>query len=303
MRNDAFLRSINVGMVCSESYTKPALVALSSLRKNTPKNIRINFYLISKIRDRKLSPFRKALSSDDTLNFLFIDPAVFGKVAEETGKRYGEAILRIFAPYFLKNKNERLLYMDADFLIVNNIMDFYDCPFSESEILAGTLDDGLSFPTQEDQCRRLGIPTGTYLNTGLTIIDIQKYTSLISLQKLIAFVNQNLDKFLFLDQDAVSLAFFGHIHFYLSYKYNYWASGIQERLPVSPKEKPLMCAYHFGGESKPWVHWASKSWTNEKMWWRYAFRILNPFWCTWTLLCKFLHLCWNRLPRLPRRNK
>ena len=71
------------------------------------------------------------------LHFVFVDPAMFDGFPES--KRYPRQIYyRIAAPLLLPDTLERILYLDADTVIINPLTQLYAAPFGDAYFMACT---------------------------------------------------------------------------------------------------------------------------------------------------------------------
>lgn len=84
------------------------------------------FLLHSDLTDGDEADIRAALP-DVGLHFVFVDPAMFDGFPES--KRYPRQIYyRIAAPLLLPDTLERILYLDADTIIINPLTTLYTTP-------------------------------------------------------------------------------------------------------------------------------------------------------------------------------
>ena len=135
---------------------------------------------------------------------------------------------RIFAPYVLENY-DRLLYLDADTLVVKNV-DFLMEFDMKGNTLAATHDGAAIGPLsahgtepKEDWLQSIGITTGRYLNAGILVIDQKKFTKFDLGAEMVSYFDQyRLEARLF-DQDFINF-FFQNDWIELSPKYNFQMS-------------------------------------------------------------------------------
>ena len=79
----------------------------------------------------------RAALPDVGLHFVFVDPAMFDGFPES--KRYPRQIYyRIAAPLLLPDTLERILYLDADTVIINPLTTLYATPFGDAYFMACT---------------------------------------------------------------------------------------------------------------------------------------------------------------------
>ena len=94
------------------------------------------FILHSDLTDGDEADIRAALP-DVGLHFVFVDPAMFDGFPES--KRYPRQIYyRIAAPLLLPDTLERILYLDADTIIINPLTTLYETPFGDAYFMACT---------------------------------------------------------------------------------------------------------------------------------------------------------------------
>lgn len=94
------------------------------------------FILHSDLTDGDEADIRTALPDVD-FHFVFVDPAMFDGFPES--KRYPRQIYyRIAAPLLLPDTLERILYLDADTVIINPLTALYATPFGDAYFMACT---------------------------------------------------------------------------------------------------------------------------------------------------------------------
>lgn len=94
------------------------------------------FILHSDLTDGDEADIRTALPDVD-FHFVFVDPAMFDGFPES--KRYPRQIYyRIAAPLLLPDTLERILYLDADTVIINPLTTLYATPFGDAYFMACT---------------------------------------------------------------------------------------------------------------------------------------------------------------------
>ena len=110
--------------------------------------------------------------------------------------------------------------------------------------VVGVVEDGLGRKSKKKLLLGLGIPSHeNYFNSGVMLIDIDRYVEEDILTKFIDCINKNADKLKMYDQDAFNIIL-GKEVYYLDKIYN-----LQTFMPVENKKIVFL---HFIGSLKPW---------------------------------------------------
>ena len=110
--------------------------------------------------------------------------------------------------------------------------------------VVGVVEDGLGRKSKKKLLLGLGIPSHeNYFNSGVMLIDIDRYVEEDILTKFIDCINKNADKLKMYDQDAFNIIL-GKEVYYLDKIYN-----LQTFMPVENKKIVFL---HFVGPLKPW---------------------------------------------------
>lgn len=186
----------------------------------------------------------------------FMDKIGFGF---DTGG-WNEVILaRLLMSEFLSSDLHRIIYLDADTLILGDIATLWN------QDLAGKTLGMVCEPTA-DRIRRtnLGIGDYKYCNSGVLLVDLDNWRSFDWQDKILAYCRENADYLLASDQDALNVVLKDDIAI-LSPRFNY--SNVFDYYPYIFLNK-LMPGFatledysesgqhpvvvHFLGEERPW---------------------------------------------------
>ena len=134
------------------------------------------------------------------LHFVFVDPAMFDGFPES--KRYPRQIYyRIAAPLLLPDTLERILYLDADTVIINPLTTLYATPFGDAYFMACTHTRKL---LEKLNAARLGMDEAApYINTGVLLYNLPALRADLDMERVRAFADEKQDVFLLPDQDMV----------------------------------------------------------------------------------------------------
>lgn len=234
---------MNILVSCNEKYLELARYMLFSLRVH---NEYLNVYLIHEnVSDEALSDLELFFQMHNigNLNIIKFDSSQIElplKDDEITGHITKEAYFRLYAPYFLPEDMDRILYLDCDIICVDNISDFYNTDF-KGNILCGCSNADIA---NDEYITRLQLPIGsTYINSGVLLFNLKKYKEYVSIKELNHFITENASILHFQDQDVVNKMFFDKILF-CDIKYNF-----QIGMLLYNEGGKLI---HYTGPIKPW---------------------------------------------------
>lgn len=233
---------LNIAFAIDENYIIPSGVLLFSILKNN-SNLNIHFHIFTTCDDMgKFCNFKK-FNADITIYVL--NENYFSSL--QTPGHFSPAIYyRVAIPYVLEGKVDNILYIDADVLCVSSLQELTLIDISDYYI-AAVEDLGMS----KNDVRNLGM-LGKYFNSGVMIINVEKWIVSDIFNKFMSLVNERV--FAYPDQDALNILFDENI-LYISNKYNHFTE-------VESEEAVLV---HYVGWLKPW----SMAADNNEMYLRY----------------------------------
>lgn len=234
---------MNILVSCNEKYLELARYMLFSLRVH---NNRLNVYLIHEnVSNEAISDLKLFFDMYDigNLEIIKFDSSKIElplKDDEVTGHITKEAYFRLYAPYFLPEDMDRILYLDCDIICVDNIKEFYNTDFKDN-ILCGCPNADIA---NDEYIDRLQLSKGSiYINSGVLLFDLKKYREYVSMEKINRFITENASILHFQDQDVVNKLFFSKI-MYCDMKYNF-----QIGMLLYNEGGKLI---HYTGPIKPW---------------------------------------------------
>ncbi|MDT2641068.1 glycosyltransferase family 8 protein [Enterococcus dongliensis] len=165
------------------------------------------------------------------------------------------AYLRISVPPILREKKyHRMLYIDADTLILEDIKELYDTNL-EGKTIGAVIDPG-----QIKALNRLGVSsTDYYFNSGIMLIDLERWQEQNITERTLDYLKKEADKILYHDQDALNAVLYEDwkgIHpkwnMQTSLVFNRFSAPTKcyESLYEEGRNNPAII--HFTGHDKPW---------------------------------------------------
>lgn len=256
---------MNVVYVADDNYAKHLGISLNSLLENNKSLEIINIYIISvNIGEDKLIKLKNTVNKYkrklEIINFSNIlnefnytpDTSRFGIAA------YGRLFLDILLPQTL----DKVLYLDVDTLVLNDISKLYNLNI-DKYLLAMSLEPTINKQIKID----IGLyENSPYYNSGVILFNLKRWRKENARITCLNYLESIKDISLFPDQDAINGSFIHKIK-PLSPKYNfisnfkYWSyESLVENLAAykifskkvfeNAKKNPSIL--HFAGDERPW---------------------------------------------------
>lgn len=130
---------MNILVAINKNYVRPTNVLLNSIGYSNNKE-NFNIYILNKNLDKDdLENITEGLD----LNRFIINNIKIPKCEIDTfpvlEKRYPEEIyFRLYASKYLPKDLDRVLYLDADTLVINSLKEFYETDFEGNFFIAAT---------------------------------------------------------------------------------------------------------------------------------------------------------------------
>lgn len=207
---------------------------------------------------------------------------------------------RLFIPSIFREYS-RVLYLDCDIIILQNIDEIFETQFQEPEVigaipefqfltLISKFQEIPKFKTTQEYYKEILNITKSdkYVNAGVLLFDIQKCLEFGFVEKCLDLIEKNPlpGKFFYChDQDIINCICKGRIHF-LSNEYNFLAVYVSQysiqikyfRKKIDPEEVQKLIEdskkakiLHFASKGKPWKKpYTDYSKTIE--WWKVAMK-------------------------------
>jgi lipopolysaccharide biosynthesis glycosyltransferase len=160
---------------------------------------------------------------------------------------------RLWVDHFFPAEVERVLYLDADILVVGKIDELCDID------LKGNIVGAVSIPNS-DRGAYLGIPAEyAYFNSGVMVFDLTAWRRERIGDRILDYVRANPERLIDPDQDALNACLYDR-RLSLGYGWNVISPFFYDdhplRIPASDRITAMRDAriIHFNGASKPWSY-------------------------------------------------
>lgn len=260
---DSTLQPIILVCAADNNYAMPLAVMVRSALANLESNRKIALFIldggISKSNKNKIT---KSLQSEQIdISWLQIDDTQLNNLIL-TGHLTTAAYYRLLIPKLLPPEFNKAIYLDSDMIVKGNLEELWNIPLKDNYVLA-VQDDHQLYISMSEGLRNYqdtGIcPDYKYFNSGLLVINLEKWRKENIGAKIIEYINQNKEYVKDNDQDglnAILAGKWGEIHPRWNqmpriYDYSSWQeSPYPEDIYKELLHKPYII--HFTNSPKPW---------------------------------------------------
>ena len=233
--------NIPIAFASDNNYVKYLSVAIISLTDNMSKDYNYDIVILEdKIKDKSKLLLLEQVKDFKNVSLRFIDINRFfdknNDVKFYVSGNYSRSVYnRLFIPNIF-NKYDKVLYLDVDILINDNLVDLYNTDLNSNFLIAAIQDlsNELWLPNNINQkyevCNyikqdlKIKDPK-EYINAGVILFNIKECLNNDFLNSCLKTLN-NIGNPIFLDQDIINITCNGKIK-YLDYRYNFLAIYLQ----------------------------------------------------------------------------
>ncbi|WP_249872396.1 glycosyltransferase family 8 protein [Oceanobacillus saliphilus] len=247
---------MNILVTLNSNYINPLKVMLKSLFMNH-ENEAFSIYLLhSSLKEEELSTIKEYVEENGhQLNEITIKRDYFADAP--VVKHYSkEMYYRLLAFKFLPSDLDRILYLDPDIMIINDIRRLYDIDLG-NKLFAAAYHDRASVK-EINKLRLKEYEIEAYYNSGVLLMNLKLQREKINEQEIFTFVEDNKKKLILPDQDILNGLYSKHIQNIDEIFFNYDAR-FYHFYKLTSKNKVDMnyvikntSIIHFCGKKKPW---------------------------------------------------
>ncbi len=250
--------SMDILVKFDENYILPFKTMLKSFVINNP-GIKSTFWLIhGGIKEKHLQELKEFCTIYKVgFEHIGISKEYF-KDAKIT-KRYPQSMYyRLLAPKILPENLDRILYIDPDILVINELDKLWKLKFPKGKVFAAA--SHAIIGNLADNINKLRLDTDhSYFNTGVILMDLTKARKLVDMQEIIKNINESSEIELLLPDQDIFNAMYGKYTLEIPDEiYNYDVRFYAAYLLNSDNKYDLdwimenTCILHFCGKKKPW---------------------------------------------------
>lgn len=248
---------INIAFSSDNNYVPFLCVSIYSLLENSNKNNTYNIYVLDGgISTENKEKLLNSLSIFKNFNIEFtkINKEIFKNIKEFLQLNQS-AYYRLLLPDILPNV-KKIIYLDCDLLILKDITNLFEEDLENSLIACSKI----FHPNYQNILQKIypNVKIKSAINSGVTIMDLEKLRLENYTKKFIDFVNINSEKLITGDQDVLNIVLVDKIKLispqwnstsYLFVTKNYKRCGLDKKTYDKYTKEPSIV--HFDG-IKPW---------------------------------------------------
>lgn len=230
--------NIHIGYGIDNNYARCCASSIASFCLNNPtKNF--NFHIMAKDLSTTNKKQFEQLAQLYSINIYIyeINIDTLAKLPTQTHLPIA-TYFRFILPLILDNV-DKLFYIDADIICLQNADDLFSINLKDNII--GAVPDLPWMNTKRNKA--LNLQNHIYFNAGMLIINIAKWNNFNTFAKVLQAIQNEPQKFRYLDQDALNLILTNHIQ-YLDTKFNC--------IDINSTEQKNIILLHFAAHPKPW---------------------------------------------------
>ncbi len=249
---------MNILVAINGQYIKQLNVLLNSIQKSN-KDENFSVYIFNKnLSKEQIEEIKNGLDLNKfCINDIKLNESKFDNLLVREQRYPVEIYFRIFAVKYLPNDIDRILYLDADTLVINKLDELYNMDFEGNYFIAATHVKKVVHKFNEI---RLGIDENNpYINTGVLLINLKELRKIKIEKEVIDFMQKNSKKLLLPDQDIINAMYGNKIKLVDDLKYNLGDRNLNLYNLNNPKKKigiKWICKntiiIHYFGRNKPW---------------------------------------------------
>ncbi|MBQ8026513.1 MAG: glycosyltransferase family 8 protein [Clostridia bacterium] len=241
---------MNILVTIDSNYVMPLSVMLYSLMQSNPDKSFDIFVAHSSLTDSDFEKIRSAVDRTRTrIHSVTVPPELLcnAPVLKRITK---ETYYRLLAIDFLPQEVDKVLYIDPDTLIINDITDFYNTDMSNSLITATSHVHG---SLRSINLLRLGMPkSAEYINAGVMLMNLALMRKEITTSAIFEFIRRH-SKTLFLgDQDVVNALYCKKTIVLDSVLFNCDEKTCRQNSLTVQQVRAKTSIIHYNGKYKPW---------------------------------------------------
>lgn len=259
---------MNILLSFNSNYYMSALVLLRSLLVNNRWCDKITVYVFYRdLKDAEIQRFSQLARDSGYAEAVFLNVGneVFQDAPLHLHWITRETWFRLLAQEKLPQSVERILYLDADMIVMGSLEEFYNQDM-ESKLLVAC-----SCQKEGDHGHRLRQltlpPDAVYFNAGTLLYDLAGQRQQIDPNILYEYPVLFYDRLRFGDQDVLNAVFYGLTKFAPYRVYNMFDSYVRSRRDTQRIRKNCRI-FHYNGKGKPWTeaYWGLMA----DLFWEYA---------------------------------
>lgn len=242
---------MNILMTIDRNYLPPLLVALDSIGKSN-KESHIDVYVAhSKLLQEDIDKINETVSEYD-INVIPIklDDDLFDNTPVDD-RLSKETFYRLLAFKFLPESVDKCLYLDPDIYVLRSLEPLYNMDMGDNII--GASSHTYSYVEKLNHVRLKMGKNSKYINAGIMMMNIAEMRRYTTVEKIMTYVNDNIQKLYLADQDVINAMFWEKTVDIDEKLYNMDEKTLKRYKKDINYVKENTVIVHYNGKYKPWL--------------------------------------------------
>lgn len=248
---------INILCTPDDNYVPYCGIMLTSLFENNKEENIVVYILCEKLSDKNIADLESlAIAYNKEIRFIYLTKELFNNCPIREGDHVSiAAYYRIIAPNLLPKEIDKILYLDCDIIINDNITNLYNTDIAGYSFGA-IIDEGYYNP---EIYRRLEYSNEFYyINSGVILFNLDYWRKYSLSEECLSYISENNEKVIFHDQDTLNAVLHETIKL-LPITYNFQTGFMLTHYSLGEdmKKEIEKAVYtpkiiHYTGYGKPW---------------------------------------------------
>lgn len=258
------MKKVSIAMICDDKFVMPTTVAITSILKNKKEKVFYDIFIVTSGISAESEKILLKLNNK-TVKIIIVNTNLdelqdLHHYVPDTHCVASKAALLKFKLAELLPNLDRVLYLDGDIIVKDDLTELYETDLGDNYVCA-VHDTGKLYRDLE-----LFKECPLYFNSGVMLLNLTKMRTDNIAQKLIE-TKKSIDDMSLMDQNVLNIVFKNHIKI-LDIKYNLLALNLERALPrwqiydlnelfnTNYKDfddiKQNAIIIHFSSKDKPW---------------------------------------------------
>lgn len=248
---------MNLLVAINKSYIKYLKTLIKSIENSNPEK-KFDIYVLHKdLTNHDIKNIQSELSNKIKIISIKISNKEIEKYPVYEKRYPVEIYFRLFASKYLPKNIERVLYLDTDIIVINDLTKLYNIDFENNYYIGATNIRKMMHKFNEF---RLGIKKDSaYINTGVLLINLKELRKIDVETKINKYIRKNKRKLMLPDQDIISALYGNKIKLIDNLKYNLGDRGLYLHNKINKNNQidinwviKNTVIIHYYGKNKPW---------------------------------------------------
>lgn len=241
---------MNILIAINKKYVLYAKTMLRSLVDTN--RVPIDVYILNyELREKDINNIRKSITRKNVkIHSIRIENKIFEKYS--IPEQFSEEIfLRLLAYQFLPLEVERVLWLDSDMIILNDLSELYKHKF-DNRMMIVCEDIGCNeVGVMEKRRKRLeNMEINKYFNSGMLLMNLKKMREKFDMEEVFNILNKHNSNLIYPDQDILNIMLWNDVIYVDENKYNKQVFSYQNKDINEIKKNTSIL--HYVGKIKPW---------------------------------------------------